>query len=122
MKNLLQKTLATTGLTACLLGMVSSVSFASISWGSYGKWDGSGGKATGYAYTAQKNEPHFYKMTVRASFDDGSSKEASRDNAKITDRVDVEVSSRGPITTGYSGHEWIMKGDNAYTSKEMKIK
>ncbi|PEI73003.1 hypothetical protein COE98_22280 [Bacillus wiedmannii] len=61
-------------------------------------------------------------MTVRASFDDGSSKEASRDNAKITDRVDVKVSSRGPITTGYSGHEWIMKGDNAYTSKEMKIK
>lgn len=31
MKNLLQKILATTGLTACLLGMVSSVSFASIS-------------------------------------------------------------------------------------------
>lgn len=81
MKNLLQKTLATTGLTACLLGMVSSVSFASISWDSSGKWEGSGGKANGFAYTAKKNEPHFYKMTVRASFDDGSSKEASRDNA-----------------------------------------
>lgn len=39
MKNLLQKTLATIGLTACLLGMVSSVSFASISWDSYGKWE-----------------------------------------------------------------------------------
>ncbi|MEI2316900.1 hypothetical protein [Bacillus paramobilis] len=122
MKSLLQKTLVTTGITACLLGMVSSASFASISWDSYGEWDGSGGKATGYAYTAQTNEPHFYKMTVRASFDDGSSKEVEKNNAKITDRVNVKVSSRGPITTGYSGHEWVMKGDSAYTSKEMVIR
>ncbi|EJQ95835.1 hypothetical protein II1_01167 [Bacillus cereus MC118] len=61
-------------------------------------------------------------MTVKASFDDGSFKDAEKNNAKITDRVNVTVSSRGPITTGYSGHEWVMKGDSAYTSKEMVIR
>src|SRR3712207_7461477 len=53
----------------------SSVSFASISWDNDATWTGSGAKAKATAYTAKKNEPHFYKMTVRASFDDRRSEE-----------------------------------------------
>ncbi|MBM6768363.1 MULTISPECIES: hypothetical protein [Bacillus cereus group] len=122
MKSLLQKTLAVIGLTASLLGMVSSVSFASISWDNNATWTGSGAKAKATAYTAKKKEPHFYKMTVRASFDDGTSKELALYDAKTSDRINVSVASKGPVTRGYSGHEWIMVGDSAYTSKEMVIK
>ncbi|MBK5430512.1 MULTISPECIES: hypothetical protein [Bacillus] len=122
MKNLLQKTLATTGLTVCLLGMASSVSFASISWDNSAAWTGSGAKARGTAYTAKSNEPHYYKMTVRATFSDGSSRGAELDDAQISDRINVSVSSTGKVKNGYSGHEWIMEGDSAYTSKEMVIK
>ena len=52
------KTLAVIGLTV-LLGMVSSVSFASISWDNNATWTGSGAKAKATAYTMKKNEPHF---------------------------------------------------------------
>ncbi len=64
MKKLTSKTLATTGITACLLGMVSSASFASISWDSYGEWDGSGGKA-GIRPTLRKQMNLIFTMTVR---------------------------------------------------------
>ena len=60
-------------------------------------------------------------MTVRASFDDGTSKELALYDAKTSDRINVSVAS-SMVTRGYSGHEWIMVGDSAYTSKEMVIK
>lgn len=50
-------------------------------------------------------------MTVRASFDDGTSKELALYDAKTSDRINVSVASKGPVTRGYSGHEWIMVGD-----------
>ena len=95
MKSLLQKTLAVTGLTASLLGMVSSVSFALISWDNSARWSGAGSKATATAYTAKSNEPLMYKMTVTAKFSDGSFRKEEVDNARITDRIDLEISSKG---------------------------
>ena len=73
--------------------MVSSVSFASISWDNNATWTGSGAKAKATAYTA-KGRTSFYKMTVRASFDDGTSKELALYDAKISDRINVSVASK----------------------------
>ena len=123
MKSLLQKTLAVTGLTAYLLGMVSSVSFASISWDNSARWSGAGSKATATAYTAKSNEPLMYKMTVTAKFSDGSFRKEEVDNARITDRIDLEISSKGKVHGGYSTHEWsVVEDDSAFAYKEMAIK
>ncbi|MDA1530043.1 hypothetical protein [Bacillus cereus group sp. TH260-2LC] len=123
MKSLLQKTLAVTGLTASLLGMVSSVSFASISWDNSASWSGSGSKARATAYTAKSNEPFMYKMIVKAKFSDGSFNKAEVDDARISDRINVEVSSKGKVKGGYSEHEWlVVEDDSAYAYKEMVIK
>ncbi|ADY22260.1 hypothetical protein P4U05_05165 [Bacillus paranthracis] len=123
MKSLLQKTLATTGITACLLGMVSSASFASISWDNNATWTGAGSKARATAYTAKSNEPQMYKMTVKATFSDGSTNFAFVDNAQISDRVNLSLSSRGKVSGGYSQHEWsVVDDDSAYAYKEMVIK
>ncbi|MFK4289288.1 hypothetical protein ABH955_000609 [Bacillus sp. RC240] len=123
MKSLLQKTLAVTGLTASLLGMVSSVSFASISWDNSARWSGSGSKAKATAYTAKSNEPLMYKMIVTAKFSDGSFRKEEVDDARITDRIDVEVSSKGKVNGGYSTHEWsVVEDDSAFAYKEMVIK
>ncbi|KXY32483.1 hypothetical protein JFU18_00325 [Bacillus sp. TH22] len=122
MKSLMKKTLATLGITACAVGAVSSVSFASISWDSSASWVGSGAKASASAYTAKTNEPHYYKMTVSARFNDGSSGFRQLPNASSSDRVNVNFTSSGPVSSGNSSHEWIMVGDSAYTSKVMTIK
>ncbi|MGQ0516457.1 hypothetical protein ACT453_37010, partial [Bacillus sp. D-CC] len=71
--------------------------------------------------------PYHYPFMTRItsghrSFDDGTSKELALYDAKTSDRINVSVASKGPVTRGYSGHEWIMVGDSAYTSKEMVIK
>jgi len=73
MKSLLKKSLASLGITAILLGTISSVSFASIDWNSTATWFGSGARANINAVTKQTNEPYYYKMTVSARTNDGSS-------------------------------------------------
>ncbi|EMY8531332.1 hypothetical protein [Bacillus paranthracis] len=122
MKSLIKKTLATLGITACVVGTISPVSFATINWDSSAAWVGSGAKASASAYTAKTNEPHYYKMTVSARFNDGSSGFRQLPNASSFDRVSVNFTSNGAVSSGNSSHEWIMVGDSAYTSKAMTIK
>lgn len=122
MKSLIKKSLATLGTAACLVGAVSSVSFASISWDSNAYWTGSGAKASASAYTGKTNEPYYYKMDVSARFNDGSSGYNVKNNAASTDRVSVYFTSNGAVSSGSSSHEWVMVGDSAYTSKSMPIK
>ncbi len=45
------------------------------------------------------------------------------DNARITDRIDLEISSKGKVHGGYSTHEWsVVEDDSAFAYKEMAIK
>ncbi|MGC5770741.1 MULTISPECIES: hypothetical protein [Paenibacillus] len=122
MKSLLKKSLASLGITAILLGTISSVSFASIDWNSTATWFGSGARANINAVTKQTNEPYYYKMTVSARTNDGSSGYNEKDPAKSTDNVSVNFLTGGAISSGTSTHEWVMVGDSAYVSKNLDFK
>lgn len=62
-------------------------------------------------------------MIVKAKFSDGSFRKEEVDNARITDRIDLEISSKGKVHGGYSTHEWsVVEDDSAFAYKEMAIK
>ncbi|MEC2345871.1 hypothetical protein [Paenibacillus barengoltzii] len=121
MRSLLKKSFATLGLTACLVGAISSAASASISWDSWATWTGVGAIASVNAYTAQQNEPYTYKLTVEARLNNGDSSYNVLNNARATDRVDLYFTSTGPVSSGVSYHEWITVDGGSPISKSIRF-
>lgn len=121
MKSLLKKSFATLGLTACLVGAISSVASASISWDSWATWTGVGAIASVNAYTAQQNESYNYKITVEARLDNGDNRLNVLNNARSTDRIDLYFTSTGPVSSGTSYHEWITLDGGSPISKSIRF-
>lgn len=120
LKNLLKKSLASLGLTAFALGAFASVSSASTAWDSYATWTGYGGKADVTAYTSQYNEPWNYRISVYAKTNDGTSKYAEKTPA-ASDSIRVDFRTLGPVSSGYSDHEWVMAGEDGYYSQSIRF-
>ncbi|WP_124117230.1 hypothetical protein [Paenibacillus xylanexedens] len=121
MKNLLKKSLNSLGITAILLGTMSSVSFASISWDSSATWFGSGARANVSAVTRQDNEPYNYQISVSARTNDGSNGYNVKNPAKSTDTVSINFLTGGAVSSGTSTHEWVMVGESGSVSKTINF-
>lgn len=121
MKNLLKKSFATLGLTACLVGAISSVASASITWDSWADWTGVGAIADVHAYTAQANEPYTYQITVAASLSNGDYRFVPKNPASSTDRVSLFFTSSSPVSSGTSYHEWITTDGGTPITKSIRF-
>lgn len=121
MKSIFKKSLTSLGITAILLGTMSSVSFASISWDSSASWFGSGARANINAITRQSDEPYYYKMTVSARTNDGSNGYNEKNPASKTDSVSANFLTGGAVSSGTSTHEWVMVGDSASVTKSINF-
>ncbi|MGG5252453.1 hypothetical protein ACQYAD_02830 [Neobacillus sp. SM06] len=119
MKNFFKKSLASLGVTAFAVGAFSTVSNATIAWDSDASWYGSGGRANVYAYTSQSNEPANYKITVYAETNDGSQKYAQKNPASASDSISVSFLTAGPVSSGFSEHEWVMSGESGFVRKSI---
>ncbi len=119
MESLLKKSLASLGLTVCVVGAISSVSYASIALDSDATRTGSGARAIIYAYTSQSNESYNYKITVQASTNDGTSQYNQKDPASSTDTVSLSFTTLGAVSSGTSIHEWVMVGESGSVNKSI---
>lgn len=120
MKSIVKKSLLSLGILASSLGTFGSVADAAINWESSAKFTGVGSRVDVTAKTSQTNEPYYYKITVSAKTNgDSTAKSNVKNPASSTDIVSVSYRTAGPASTGYSNHEWVMKGDSASARKTM---